>query len=266
MLALQMSHIDSPLPVDQHAHGGLPELSVRQLHDRREGVFLVLSGLFLGSLAMLNILGVSRFMDLSFTLPLLGWEIPMPLAVGVLPYPITFLCTDFISELYGHKRANQVVWMGLVVNLWVMLLLWLGGILPGSASPAFFQIRTLAFGAVSASMVAYLCAQFVDVHLFHFWKRLTDGRHLWLRNNASTLVSQMVDTVAVILVTHYYAHALPVAADQPIGKQLAVFIAAGYSFKLTVALIDTVPFYIGAVHFSRYLRLPPPGTSLGTDV
>ena len=72
------------------------EFNDSSLHERRERVFLVLAGLFLGSLAMLNILGITRFIDLSFTV--LGISIPMVVAVGVLPYPITFLCTDFISE------------------------------------------------------------------------------------------------------------------------------------------------------------------------
>lgn len=251
----------APLPSEQHRYDGLAELDEASLAYRREGLFLVFSGLFLGSLAMLNILGVSRFMDLSFTVPGLGWQVPMPLAVGVLPYPITFLCTDFISELYGHRRANQVVWMGLFINLWVMAILWLGGVTPGSPSPTFFEIRKLAFGAVTASMIAYLTAQFVDVQLFHFWKRVTEGRHLWLRNNGSTLISQLVDTVAVILITHYYAGALPMDPDEPVGGQLFVYVAAGYTFKLLVALADTVPFYVGARHLSRYLRLPPPGAA-----
>lgn len=84
---------------------------------RRENVFLILSALFLGTLAMLNILGVTRFLDLSFTLPLVGLEVPMLLAVGVLPYPVTFLCTDFLSEFYGHRRANGVVMAGLMINI-----------------------------------------------------------------------------------------------------------------------------------------------------
>ena len=79
-----------------------------ELHERRERVFLILAGLFLGTLAMLNILGITRFIDLSFDL--WGMTIPFQVAVGVLPYPVTFLCTDFISELYGQKRANFVGW------------------------------------------------------------------------------------------------------------------------------------------------------------
>ena len=247
------------LPSNQEAYPGLPRLSEAQIYERREHVFLALAGLFLGTLAMLNILGVSRFIDLSVELPLIG-TVPIPLAVGVLPYPVTFLCTDFISELYGRKRASFVVWMGLFLNLWVMGILWLGGILPGPPGEAqdgvFFQIRQLAFAAVTASMIAYLVAQFVDVQLFHFWKRLTRGRHLWLRNNGSTLLSQLVDTVAVILVTHFLAHALPIQSDEPLWPQLFVFIGAGYTFKLTVALLDTLPFYWGVRILSRYLRLP----------
>ena len=99
---------------------------------RRQVVFLILSGIFLGSLAMLNILGISRFLDLSFSV--FGVTIPFSVAVGVLPYPLTFLCTDFISEFYGSKRANQVVWTGLLLNVWVMAIMWLGGALPGGSS------------------------------------------------------------------------------------------------------------------------------------
>lgn len=259
--------MEAPLPSFQHAFEGLAPLDEATLHRRREGLFLLFAGIFLGTLAMLNILGITRFIDLSFTVPGLGWQVPMPLAVGVLPYPITFLCTDFISELYGRRRASLVVWIGLALNLWVMFILWLGGALPGFESAAeqgrgvFYEMRTLAFGAVTASMIAYLIAQFVDVHVFHFWKERTGGRHLWLRNNGSTLVSQLVDTTAVILITHFYAHALPIEAKHPLWPQLFTFITAGYVFKLVAALADTLPFYLGVQVLTRYLRLPPPGKS-----
>ena len=95
---------------------------------RREVVFIILSGFFFGTLAMLNILGISRQIDFSFTIA--GVRIPFIVFIGVLPYPLTFLCTDFISELYGKKRANTVVWVGLLLNIWVILIFWVGGILP----------------------------------------------------------------------------------------------------------------------------------------
>ena len=242
-----------------------------ELHERRERVFIIFASLFIGSLAILNILGISRFVDLSFQLG--PWKIPFSIAVGVLPYPLTFLCTDFISELFGRKRANYVVWMGLLINLWIVLILLLGGAFPGFETvdpetgrivrdaagrlPVFFEIQALTFGAVAASMIAYLSAQFCDVYLFHFWKRLTRGRHLWLRNNGSTLISQLIDTTAVILITHFYAGVLPIDPETDLWSQLFFFIASGYGFKLTAALVDTIPFYLGVHWLSKYLQLDP---------
>ena len=243
------------------------------LHARRERVFLILAGLFLGTLAMLNILGISRFIKLGELTSGDGSTLVFAIAVGVLPYPLTFLCTDFISEFYGRKRANFVVFVGLLLNIWVVFVMWLGGVLPGfevldpvtgemardaaGRLPVFFEIRALTFGAVTASMVAYMAAQFCDVYVFHFWKRLTKGKLLWVRNNGSTMVSQLVDTTAVILITHYYAHALPIDPDQAIGRQLALFIFTGYAFKFVVAALDTLPFYMGVKWLSRYLEIDP---------
>jgi uncharacterized PurR-regulated membrane protein YhhQ (DUF165 family) len=264
------------LPSNQHAYDALPVLTEQRVHLRRERVFLILAGLFLGTLAMLNILGITRFIklfEIDFD-PGTPGATAFAVAVGVLPYPVTFLCTDFISELYGRGRANFVVLVGLILNLWVVGILWLGGALPGFESldpetgrvltdaagraPVFFEVRTLAFGAVTASMIAYLVAQFVDVQVFHFWKWLTKGRHLWIRNNGSTLVSQLVDTVSVILITHFYARALPVNEGAALWPQLLVFIGTAYAFKLLVALLDTVPFVLLSPVLARYLRLPPP--------
>lgn len=261
----------APLPSQQHDYPGKPRLTQAQLHKRREGWFLVFSGLFLGTLAMLNILGITRFIKLfevtdSATgepVTVAGTPLVFAVAVGVLPYPLTFLCTDFISELFGRARANAVVWVGFLLNVWVVAILWFGGILPGfepaddPQSGVFFEVRRLAFGAVTASMIAYLIAQLVDVHVFHFWKNLTKGKHLWLRNNGSTLVSQLVDTTAVICITHFYARALPVSDAHPIATQLLLFIATGYAFKLAAAALDTIPFYIGSAILRKHLRLPP---------
>jgi len=243
-----------------------------RLHERRERIFLVFAGLFLGTLAMLNILGITRFIRFG-TVTWAGWDFTFAVAVGVLPYPITFLCTDFVSEFYGRRRANFLVLVGLLLNIWVVFILWLAGALPGFEDvdpksgeivrdaaqrlPVFFEVKQLAFGAVTASMVAYLAAQFCDVYVFHFWKRLTRGGHLWLRNNGSTMVSQLVDTSAVILITHFYARALPIEENKPLWPQLIAFIASGYAFKFVVALLDTIPFYVGVKVLSKYLQLDP---------
>ena len=241
----------------------------QKLINRREIVFIVLAGFFLGTLAMLNILGISRYIH--FNIHIFNLEIPVMLFVGILPYPITFLCTDFISELYGKHRANVVVWTGLLLNIWVLLILWLGGVLPpvpemlpetglpalDDSSRSFYHIRKLTFGATTASMLAYLTAQFVDVHVFHYVKKLTRGKHLWLRNNVSTLTSQLVDSVSVVLITFYYAQAIDIHAGRTVIQTLMIFILSSYIFKLLAALLDTIPFYIGVKFFSKYLQINP---------
>jgi len=234
---------------------------------RREVVFIILSGFFLGTLAVLNILGISRQIDLSFTVA--GVSIPFIVFVGVLPYPLTFLCTDFISELYGKKRANTVVWVGLLLNIWVIFILWIGGILPprpellenglpalDDPSRVFFQIRKWTVSATIASMIAYLTAQFVDVHIFHLIRKRTRGKMLWLRNNGSTLTSQMVDSIAVITVTWLTArNAIQITPGETIFHGLLILVLSNYMFKMISALLDTIPFYIGTRWLSRYLQL-----------
>lgn len=230
-------------------------------------MFILLSGFFLGTLAVLNILGISRQIDLSFTL--FGLRVPFVVFVGVLPYPITFLCTDFISELYGKKRANTVVWVGLILNIWVIFIMWLGGALPprpefvDNGLPAiddpariFYQIRKWTVSATVASMIAYLTAQFVDVQIFHAIKRLSKGKMLWLRNNGSTLTSQMVDSIAVITVTHFTApNAIQIAPGEKVIHGLIILILSNYVFKMVSALLDTIPFYIGTGFLAKYLHV-----------
>ena len=239
------------------------------LYERRERVFLVLAGIFLGSMVMLNILGITRFIHIG----------PLALAVGVLPYPLTFLCTDFISEFFGRRRANFVVLVGLLLNGLVILFLWLGHQLPSMPLEQQPQWQTLSlaepitlpggtevtrielfeiiyrctWGAVLASMVAYLAAQFCDVFLFHFWKNLTKGRHLWLRNNGSTMVSQLIDAIAVIFVTF---GAQFIAGEKTLAVMLTL-VGSNYLFKVTVAALDTIPFYLGVHLLKGYLQIDP---------
>jgi uncharacterized PurR-regulated membrane protein YhhQ (DUF165 family) len=243
---------------------------------RREIVFLLLSGLFLGSMVMLNVLGISRFIDLSSYIGISEKSpIRFSVAVGVLAYPVTFLCTDFISEIYGRRRANNLVWVGLILNIWVLMILWLGGalnapselqngLLPlemNNGMPAapygfsFYQIRFYTFGATFASMAAYMVAQFCDVQIFHFIKKKTAGKKLWLRNNLSTLTSQLVDSIAVILITYFYANALPINNEYSIPAQLFFFVLSSYLFKVIFALLDTIPFYDGTKFLRKYLAI-----------
>lgn len=246
---------------------------------RRETVFLIFAGIFLGSLSMLNILGLTKMIKFQ-----IFFNIDVSLTVGVLAYPITFLCTDFISEFYGRKRANNMVWVGLLLNLWVLAILYIGDILPpnldyydshgnlvipdyingvynggGTPQPGYIfnEIKQMTFASTLGSMIAYLVAQFVDVHIFHYLKRRTNGKHLWLRNNGSTLISQLVDSFAVILIAHYYANAFHLKDSPQEFSGIMNFIFSGYIFKMLSALLDTIPFYLGTKFLSKYLNIDP---------
>ena len=128
------------------------------------------------------------------------WVVP----VAVIAYPFTFLVTDTLAELYGRRMATRIVWFGFAMNLLMVALIYLGKVIP----PASFWQGQYAYntilGAVPrivlASMLAYLISQHHDVFAFHFWRKRTNGKHLWLRNNASTMVSQGIDTVLFITI------------------------------------------------------------------
>jgi uncharacterized integral membrane protein (TIGR00697 family) len=171
-------------------------------------------------------------------------------SVGILPYPLTFLVTDLLSEFYGQKRTNYVVYSGFAALLLVLLVIWLGGLLP--ALP-FSKVDDAAYNVVFgnsvrvifASMAAYLVAQLVDVRLFHFWKRATRGKHLWVRNNFSTMLSQGVDSALVVGIL--FIGTLPLAT-------VGTYILDGWLFKILVAALDTPFMYAGVWAYRRFVN------------
>ena len=205
----------------------------------KDQLFLVLSGIFIASLVTCNLIA-NKFVTVDF-----GFKVFI-VSAGILPYPLTFLVTDLISELYGQKKANLVVFSGFIASMFVLLFLWLGGqfnAIPESlvSDETYNSVFRNAWRLIAASMIAYLFAQFVDVRIFHFWKRLTNGRHLWLRNNGSTIASQLVDTTLVICI-------LFVGVWN--SDQILSAIIDGWIFKMLMALIDT-PIIYGVIYFLK---------------
>ena len=164
----------------------------------KDQLYIVLVGIFIASLITCNLIA-NKFVTVD-----LGFKVFI-VSAGILPYPLTFLVTDLISEIYGQKRANLVVFSGFIASMFVLLFLWLGGqfnAIPSSivGDETYNSVFQNAWRIIAASMIAYLFAQFVDVKIFHFWKKLTNGKHLWLRNNGSTVASQLIDTTLVVCI------------------------------------------------------------------
>jgi uncharacterized integral membrane protein (TIGR00697 family) len=175
-----------------------------------------------------------------------GW-FRFELSVGILPYPITFLITDIISEIYGKKKANQVVIAGIFASFFSMGIILIAIFTSAiESSPIDDIIFTKVFGlspiAVLASMLAYLFAQFIDIRIFHFWKQKTKGKHLWLRNNFSTFSSQLIDTLIVVTLLCSFG-VLPWSLFKPL-------VISGFLFKIIVAMLDT-PILYGVVFLFR---------------
>ncbi|MDC0210470.1 queuosine precursor transporter, partial [Flavobacteriaceae bacterium] len=149
-------------------------------------IYLYLAALFITSLVVSNLIFQKFFYWYPFDMTIGGIKL-FELSVGILPYPITFLVTDLISEIYGQKKATQVVIAGIFASFFSLSIVLISNYVPAlDASPindeTFSQVFSLSGLAVLASMLAYLFAQFIDIKIYHFWKRLTKGKMLWLRN------------------------------------------------------------------------------------
>lgn len=214
-------------------------------------IYMVLGALFITSLVVSNLIFQKFFYWYPFHLEIFGTKL-FELSVGILPYPVTFLITDLISEIYGKKRANDMVVVGIFASIFSLLIVFVSNAVPATSwSPVGDTMFSKVFGntalAVFASMLAYLFAQFIDIHIYHFWKRLTQGKHLWLRNNFSTFSSQFVDTLTILVLLCSFEI---IAWD----KFSGLFIA-GFLFKALIALFDTPLLYLGVYIFKRRFNL-----------
>lgn len=207
-------------------------------------LYSVLSALFVAALVTTNLIA-NKFVQVD-----LGFYV-FEISAGVLPYPLTFLITDILSEIYGQKKTQRVVFAGFFSSVLVLGILWLGHTFPAiENSPVNNEGYTAVFKSsgrvIFSSMIAYLAAQFVDVRLFHFWKRLTNGKHLWIRNNFSTVLSQLTDTTLVVAVLFW---------GRMSWTEMGVLILNGWAFKVLVAFVDTPFLYAAVFGIKKYFGL-----------
>lgn len=192
----------------------------------------ILLGLFVGLIIAANFLGnkITTFMGISF-------------AVGIFIYPFTFLITDIIEEVRGIKKTRMFIITGLIVLLMVLIYTTIAIYLPPAArfdyNAEYAKVFGMSARIISASIIAFLIAQVHDVFAFNFWKKKTHGKHLWLRNNLSTMASQFIDTMIFMYLAFF--HMTP--------KFTAVFVFSlaipYWLLKVVVAAIDTPFCYLG---------------------
>ncbi|WP_460219974.1 queuosine precursor transporter [Psychroserpens sp. MEBiC05023] len=214
-------------------------------------IYLFLAALFITSLVVSNLIFQKFFYWYPFDVEIFGTKL-FEISVGLLPYPLTFLITDLISEIYGKKRANQVVVAGIFASIFSLLIILISSHVPATTwsyvnDETFTQVFGNSSIAVFASMITYLFAQFVDIQIYHFWKRLTKGKHLWLRNNFSTWFSQFVDTFTILMLLCSFG-IIP-------WVNFKGLLISGFIFKVIVAALDTPFLYLGVFLFRRRFNL-----------
>jgi len=208
---------------------------------RYERLFVALAALFVTLVLLTNTVGVKLFAAGDLVLP-----------VSIAWYPLSFLVTDIVSEIYGARRARHVVLLGFSMSVVLLAMSMLGIALPTASVYPLGEDYANVFGPVwrllFGSMAAYLLAQMIDVRLFHFWKRLTDGRHLWLRNNGSTMISQFLDSVTVNFIFLYRNPTV----FQGTFADLSGIVLSVYAVKVAIAAADTPLCYLAVRLAERY--------------
>lgn len=182
------------------------------------------------------------------------WFPNYPMTSGIITYPITFLITDFVSEVYGAKKARFMILMGFCMNLLMVLFIqailhlpchasWLAPNNPfGYTSISDYQTACSAIFGINGmiffgSMVAYLVAQLLDIKLFCYIKKKTNNRKLWLRNNISTCLSQLIDSLIMGAIVLGWGLKLSLSTSSTI-------MFSEYLFKVIFALLDTPFIYL----------------------
>jgi len=219
-------------------------------------IYIILGGIFISCLIACNLIFLKFF---SVEISLLN--ITFTQSVGLIAYPVTFLITDIVSEIYGKKKANYLVISGIISSIIILGVIYIANILPAaefsnpSNQKVDNQIFHLVFGqfgvAMAASLFTYLVCQLIDIKIFHFWKNKTKGKHLWLRNNFSTIFSQLIDTFLILFLLMAISPAEGLENLNDVWK----LFKNGFLFKVLVAAIDTIPLYIIVRQMRSYFKL-----------
>lgn len=209
----------------------------------------LLSALFIGSLVLANTLG-GKITTLA----------GVRVSVGIFFVPVLFLVTDVLGEVHGRKKARNLVIISAILNLFTMVMIYACIKVPPNPTwgnqEAFATIFSSSLRMTFASLLAFVISQLHDVWSFDFWKKKTGGKHLWLRNNLSTMTSQLIDS-SIFMFAAFYG-----ISDKFSVPFIISLIIPYWLFKITFALIDT-PFCYLLVRWMREEKTPenPLGTT-----
>jgi uncharacterized integral membrane protein (TIGR00697 family) len=225
-----------------------------QSTSKREWLFVFLAGFFITNAVTAELIS-NKLIDVPITFSFFGTEFgPFVTVVGVLPWPLVFICTDLINEFYGKKAIRRLSWItaALISYCFIMVTVALAipantAISPNTANDFEF---TKVFGqsqwVIVGSVCAFMFSQLLDATLFAWIKQKTGNRHIWLRSTGSTVVSQLIDSYIVIYIGFILPGTLPISAFWEIAP-------TNYVLKLIIAILLTPLIYLGHYTVRRYL-------------
>ena len=244
-------------------HPGVPVLPRHAL------VYTVLACASVMCLLIADIVGIKLF---QFQLPFsIFGKTTIEHTCGMLTFPITFLITDWVNDYYGKKAARRIVLISFAMAMGAFGVMQTARAMPHWDVP--FNVSAGAFDAVFnsasvmyiASLCAYIVGSFADIFLFGLFKRLTKGKHMWVRATGSTIFSQMIDSFVVTWLAFRVSRQLFPQADGPAAMGMGEVLstaATGYTLKFLIAVGITPLLYLGSGLIARVtgLRPLPPGS------
>jgi uncharacterized integral membrane protein (TIGR00697 family) len=247
---------------------------MKVLRDRRNFLFIVLSGIFLTNALLAEMVGIKIFsLEQSFgfnpaQIRLFGdFTLDFNLTAGVVLWPVVFVTTDIINEYFGRKGVQRITFLTVIFIIYAFLIItvvtwlspapfWLDINATGPSGESFninYAFNTVflqASGIIIGSLVAFLIGQLLDVFIFHKLRHLTGSRMLWLRATGSTLVSQLIDSFVVLFIAFYFL--APVESQWSVA-QVASVGSINYIYKFAVAVLLTPILYIAHAIIDNYL-------------
>ena len=219
---------------------------------RPQKLFVVCSAVFLTALVVAEATASKFFtaMHLPFTIDILGESFDrVIMTAGVIAFPVTFIVTDVMNEYFGKRGIRFVTLVGMVMIIFEFAILQVAMAVPvDEISPVSQDAFVSVFGAstrvIFGSLVAYVIGQFADITLFHWLRKLTAGKHLWLRATGSTFGSQFLDTFIVLIVA--FAGVLSFQA-------IIAITLFNYVYKFIIAVLITPLIYAAHWGMDRYL-------------
>jgi len=225
------------------------------LNGRRQWLFVFLAGLFVTNAITAELIS-NKLIEIPIAFSLGSQKVgPFVTIVGVIPWPVVFILTDLLNEFYGEKAVRRISWITAVLIAYCFIIVSIALQLPAKEIPGSTLATNAEFGKVFGqaqaviigSIAAFLLSQIMDATLFHWIKRKTGNRYIWLRSTGSTVISQMVDTIVVLYIGFVLTGAITM-------NDFFNIAPTNYLLKLGIAILLTPVIYLGHYLVRKYLR------------